>query len=137
MGSTKTSRDAIRVTRTEEGSVDKKQLSLNRKTNHSLRWAGSYPMGVVDMSIIHTIAGEGLFLSACATQNSVHASKSPTLSRLAREVLLSPEHLQVVCQPEPAVIMALKPIVEVNLIEVRSDDLFAQFVDLSAQEWNV
>jgi hypothetical protein len=35
------------------------------------------------------------------------------------------------------VIVALKPIVEVNLIKVRSSDLFAQFVGLSAQEWNV
>jgi hypothetical protein len=44
--------------------------------------------------------------------------------------------LEIVIDQKTTVVVGLEPMVQVNLIEVRSDDLFSQFVSLAAQERN-
>jgi len=73
----------------------------------------------------------------CATQQLCSCLGIASFLKARKKISLSPDHSEIVVGEEPAVIVVLKPIVEVNLIEVRSNDLFAQFVGLSAQEGNL
>jgi hypothetical protein len=74
--------------------------------------------------------------ASCATQKLRPCFGIDNFLKARKKVSRSPEQLQIVVGQEAAEVVALKPIVEVNLIEVRSNDFFAQCVGLSAQEWD-